>query len=121
MKPQQAHCVGPRRSQHPADRRRSYLRSGEGLTAGGELFGRQRYEAPLAFSVGTQMHSLAAAVEYEVAIPHLQSAVFYRRTFARRKRNKYTRRQQRDISDARQIFAATKHMETTQVQARQTR
>src|SRR6266851_4522337 len=121
MKPQQPHCGAPRRSQRPAGRRRSYLQSSQGLAAGDELLGRQRYQAPLAFSIGPLMHSLTAAVKHDVAALQSKSTICEGRTRARWKRNKHPRRRQREKANARQIFAATKHPETAQVQPRQPR
>src|SRR6266849_2600059 len=121
MKPQQPRCGNPRRSQHPAGRRRSYLQSSQGLAAGGELLGRQRYKAPLAFCIGPLMRSLTAAVKHDVAELQSKSAIGEGRTLARWKRNERLRRRQRDKANARQIFGSTKHMETTQVQPGQAR
>src|ERR1700760_1488534 len=76
MKPQQARCGTPRRSQHATDRWGGYFRSGQGLAAGRELLRRQRDKAPLAYSIGPLMRSLAAAVEHDVAEPQSNSAGF---------------------------------------------
>jgi hypothetical protein len=75
MKPQQARRVATRRSKHPADRRCSDLQPGQRLTARGELLGGQRYKAPLAFSIGSLVQSLTAAMEYDVANSQVYSAI----------------------------------------------
>src|ERR1700680_1740714 len=67
------------------------------------------------------MRSLTAAVEHDVTELQSKSAICKGEALARGKRNKHLRRRQRDKGNARQIFAAAKHMETAQVQPRQAR
>src|SRR5258707_15870113 len=119
MVPQQTSGGAPRRLQYPAFRWRRYVVSGQGLTARGEMLGRQRYEAPLAFSIDPLMHSLAAAVDHDIAKTQANSAVRQGCAGLRWKRNKRLCRRQREKADARQIFAATKNVEMTQIQPRQ--
>src|SRR5258708_11488139 len=119
MVPQQTSGGAPWRLQYPAFRWRSYVVSGQGLTARGELLGRQRYEAPFACSIDPLMHSLAAAVEHEIAKTQANSTVRQGCAGIRWKRNKRLCRRQREKADARQIFAATKTVEMTQIQPRQ--
>src|ERR1700730_243926 len=119
MEPQQTFGVTPRRPQYSAFRWRCYVVSRQGLTTRGELLGRQRYKAPLAFSSDPLMHSLAAAVEHDIAKTQASSAVRQGCAGLRWKRNKRLCRRQREKANARQIFTATKNVEMTQIQPRQ--
>src|SRR6202011_2036847 len=71
------------------------------------------------FSIDPLMHSLAAAVEHDIAKTQASSAVRQGCAGLRWKRNKRLCRRQREKADARQIFAATKNVEMTQIQPRQ--
>src|SRR4030088_1605908 len=107
MEPQQAHSGTPPRSQYPTVRRRVYLQSSQGRTAGSTLFVGQRYKPALTFCAGPLMCPLSAAMKQDVAKLQSKSATCQGWTRGRRKRNKYPRRRKREKGNPREIFAST--------------
>ena len=116
MEPEQQSGGALRRTQYPAFRWHGYGHSRQGRTASGEPFRRERYQSPCPLSTGPLMHSLAAAVEYEIAKLQANSIIRQGRTRVRRKRNKCRLRRQREKANARQIFVAVEHSEIIQIQ-----
>ena len=102
------------RAQDSCGWRQNEINSCQGPAVASKLLRRQRYETPLAGTVGSLMDALSEAVEDDVAPTKLRSAPYLGRIETRRERHNDRPRRKFDEADARRGFSGREQAKTAQ-------